>query len=274
MPVPVAPKHTSVAVTQSTACAGGALGAPGSRPSSAAAQRGELAGAPGQPASALGTDPHAAGGEGRASAPGGPAVEAELAALRTALAEKQREVATGRADLERRQALLRSAAGARSRPGDGIRGTWSGDCDTGHSKRTACRGVCRAVPARLLSKLTTQTLMSKQQPVRYNQQVDTCGGDGKLGRLEHASACAGSARREVLELRMQRAAAATALASADGRISGLVAELGALARKVRALEDGAAAAVGEASQVPPAALWHASSTHWPASCMRAQPFAA
>jgi len=40
------------------------------------------------------------------------AVEAELAALRAALAEKQREVAAGRADLERRQALLRSAAGA------------------------------------------------------------------------------------------------------------------------------------------------------------------
>lgn len=40
------------------------------------------------------------------------AVEAELAALRVALVEKQREVAAGRADLERRQALLRSAAGA------------------------------------------------------------------------------------------------------------------------------------------------------------------
>jgi len=60
-------------------------------------------------------------------------VEAELAALRTALAEKQREVATGRADLERRQALLRSAAGARSRPGGCILRQWSCNCDTGHS---------------------------------------------------------------------------------------------------------------------------------------------
>lgn len=39
-------------------------------------------------------------------------MEAQLAALRAALGEKQREVAAGRADLERRQALLRSAAGA------------------------------------------------------------------------------------------------------------------------------------------------------------------
>jgi hypothetical protein len=122
--------NSSAAVTRSTACAGGALG---TRPSSAAAQRGEAAGAPGQPAAALGTDPQAAGGAGRASAAGGPAVEAELAALRTALAEKQREVATGRADLERRQALLRSAAGARSRPGGCILRQWSCNCDTGHS---------------------------------------------------------------------------------------------------------------------------------------------
>jgi len=101
----------------------------------------------------------------------------------------------------------------------------------------------------------------KLQPVSSNNKLSHAAGTGKPCRHEHTDACAGSALREVLELRTQRAAAATALASADGRISGLVAELGALARKVRALEDGAATAVGEASQVPPAALWHANCGH-------------
>lgn len=64
-----------------------------------------------------------------------------------------------------------------------------------------------------------------------------------LCKLGDACLDAGSARREVLELRSQRAAAATALASADGRIAGLVAELGALAGKVRALEAGSGGAL-------------------------------
>ena len=62
----------------------------------------------------------------QAGEPGGEAcapVEAQLAALRAALGEKQREVAAGRADLERRQALLRSAAGAPL--GDCARRCWS-----------------------------------------------------------------------------------------------------------------------------------------------------
>lgn len=50
----------------------------------------------------------------------------------------------------------------------------------------------------------------------------------------------------MLELRAQRAAAATALASVDGRLAGLVAELSALAGKVAALEAGD----GASAQVP------------------------
>lgn len=66
-----------------------------------------------------------------------------------------------------------------------------------------------------------------------------------LCKLDGARPDAGSARREVLELRSQRAAAATALASADGRIAGLAAELGALAGKVRAIEAGSGGALAD-----------------------------
>ena len=71
-------------------------------------------------------------------------------------------------------------------------------------------------------------------------------------KMQFSDLCpgAGSARREVLELRSQRAAAATALASVDGRLAGLVAELGALGRKVAALEAGD----GAITQVPSLAL--------------------
>ena len=54
----------------------------------------------------------------------------------------------------------------------------------------------------------------------------------------------------MLELRAQRAAAATALASVDRRLAGLVAELGALAGKVAVLEAGD----GASAQVPSLAL--------------------
>ena len=67
-------------------------------------------------------------------------MEAQLAALRAALGEKQREVAAGRADLERRQALLRSAAGAPLQKWS--RRCWSWRlCSSSNAQSLACVSV-------------------------------------------------------------------------------------------------------------------------------------
>ncbi|KAK9846597.1 hypothetical protein WJX81_007384 [Elliptochloris bilobata] len=98
--------------------------------------------------------------------------------------------------------------------------------------RAACGGAAAA-------GMPVEAQLAALRGALDEKQREVAAGRADLERRQALlRSAAGSARREVLELRAQRAAAATALAFADGRLAGLVVELGALASKVSELEAG------------------------------------